>query len=269
MSAVSVAVSLALISFSGFAAASDASSAEYTRLATRGNMPRLPEELHRACEQMRYDFRIEFARQRELREKIFVLLAADTVNVDEIHLLTKQLKEVVARIQHLAKPEWHREIWPLELPWGIDRRILFDESADLAERRRLRAAPLRSLTPADIQKLREPPVLRTERFDIEASYFVGESHAGIRHYLRGDVNSDPPGKVYITYKKMATALELCQLLPSLQFAVTVHYRKRPLGLDIRAEKKFYLIYGDPLPEKNNVLKLEEWLWPQYSLLSLQ
>lgn len=242
---------------------------EYELLVSPGNMATQPSELQRACAQMRYDFRTEFARQHELREKIFQLFAAEEIDAPEVHRLTEQLKGVVARIQHLAKPEWHREIWPLRISWRVQRVDFYDESEDLDERRRIRNSPLRSLTAADLKKLRSPPVLRMDQLVIDASYFVGELHADVRQYLRSDVRSDPAGYVTIEYSKMATALELCQLLPSLQFAVTIQYRARPLGIEVRREKKFYLTYGSPLAGKRGYLNFKEWLWPQYSLLSLQ
>lgn len=240
---------------------------EYRLLATRGNTKDQPPELQKICDEMKYDFRTEFARQREIRQRIFDLLQSENPNADEIHYLTQKMKEVVNRIQHMAKPEWHREIWPLDLSWYIDRNDLYDEREDLAERRRIRSEPIRALTAEKIQKLREPPALRTDQLEIDGAYFSGEAHEGVSKFLINNVRMNPKGTVWVGYKKMATALELCQLLPSLQFAVTIRYTVW-WGSYANLNKKFYLTYGDPLPEPRRIFKLKDWLWHDFSLLSL-
>lgn len=254
----------------GFVLAAGAGRAEpaappyaYELRLTRGNVPGLGERLEAQCRRMQADFRTEFARLAELRGRIFRLLHAPepAAHAAEIHALVGELSKASGHIRELAAPEWNREIWDLNLAWRIGRSELFAGEREYVRRlTEIRNNP-RGLTAEKIKFLRAGPPLRVLNLQMDGAWFLGEPNPDIKVYFDEDAANDDRRGIRLTYRKKATALELCQFLPGLQFQVTVNYRVRELGVDIQKQKHFDLGYGEnlpvPLPPPRVATPLEE------------
>lgn len=206
------------------------------------------------CQQMKSDILPQIQYLQELRTSLQKIWRyADVPEyADKINYLLAQIQKVSIEIEKLSRPDWNAEVWDLNLQWTLPREQFFPSEKEFQERaleirRRIISENLEShrdldgrihirpkmgskkkATAQESAIIKHVSPFQFVNLKVDEMYFMGAHNEAIQQYFTYYLPSLSFDDVKISYKKKATALEICQLLTTLQVAITInHTQLRP------------------------------------------
>ncbi|AGH96243.1 hypothetical protein [Pseudobdellovibrio exovorus] len=268
--------SISLISFliiKLFLLTLNAADYQYQLTPNDSGLSQYRQRLAPICQQMRSDVLPQVQYLQDLRQSLQKIwrYSGNPIYADQIDYLLAQIKKVSAEIESLSRPDWNAEVWDLNLQWSIPREQIFPYEqnfysiaselrknffADNFESEqgldgRIRIFPKAGAKAIPSQSeskiMRHIAPYQFIKFSMDELYFMGMKNESVRQYFKYYLPSNYDENVKITYKKKATALEICQLLTTLQLAITINHTQ--LGPDFSQDTwietmRLYLVVAE-------------------------
>lgn len=217
-------------------------------LMAKGNSVLNDPELQKICTQMTSNHIYDLVRLNDLLDELQILTAQNgfVAAPEKVHALVTQINDYSKRIQHLTKPEWNTEVYPIVLTWTVRHDLFFDNSEYLALKGKIREGQFGWAV--DLPKYLMFQYNYIEEKKLISAKFLGMENTDVLPFFdlhaadlqRTEFEEDH--NFIIRYKKNATALEVCQFFSSLKFQVKISYVQYFAGQPYKMSENLVLRY---------------------------